>query len=170
MIHSGDVKEALPHASVGKLKANHAGRSLLAAVPWKDGVRGGDLDLAILHVIVVVLHRVDEALRSVFVVLQDGTLVPGLVDGRGVVVAEFPIRVHLNLPENELPAGQATHGGHKTQISTEPLYQLALLVALKSPNAVTGVRDLGIEDKQVNQLLVAIVGIITQGFAATVYW
>jgi len=101
--------------------------------------------------------------------LQDGTLVPGLIDGRGMVVPEFTIRVHLNLSEDKLPTGQATHGGHKSQISTEPLDQLAFLIALEPPNTVAGIRYLGVEDEQVHQLLVAIVGIITQRFATTVH-
>lgn len=170
MILGGNVEKPLPHPGKGELKAYDAGGRLLATVPRKDRMRGGDLHFAVLHRIVVVLHGVHKALGAVLVMLQDGRLVPSLINGLGVVVAKLPIRVHLHLAEDELPAGEAAHGGHEAQVRTKALDQLPLLLVLELPLAVAGVGDLGVEDQQMHQLRVAVVGIVAEGLAAAIRW
>lgn len=146
MIHSGNGEELLPHEGVWKLETHHAGGRLFATVSREDRMGGGHLQLAVLHGVVVVLHRVDKAFGSVLVMLQDGALVPGLVDGRLVIVTEFPVRFHFHLPEDKLPASEAAHCGYKPKVGAEALDQPLFLLVFETPLAVTGIGHLGVEN------------------------
>lgn len=85
-----------------------------------------------------------------------------------MIIAKFLICIDLDFTINELPTGQATHGGHKSQSGAKSFNQLPFLFILELPFPVAKIGNFRIEDQQIHQLCVAVVGIILQGFAAAV--
>lgn len=112
-------------------------------------------------------HGVDKALR-VYLMLEHCTAIPSLVDGSLVVVAKLFVAGHFHLPVNELPPRQATHRGHESQCGVVVVDQLSLVVILELPPAVALVRHLGVEEEQLHQLFIAVVGIGAQSSATTI--
>lgn len=75
-----------------ELKPNYTARRFHATVSREYCMRCCDLKVAFDWFVARMWHRVDKALR-IGLVLQNSSLVPSLVDGRIVVVAEFPFEL-----------------------------------------------------------------------------
>lgn len=112
-------------------------------------------------------HRVDKALR-IDLVLQHRTPVPRLIDGTLIRVPKLLVRVNLNFAVNELPPRQSAHCCNETESRIVAVDKLPFRFALKAPLSVAFVRDLGVEEQQLDQFSIAVIRIIAEGFSTTI--
>lgn len=113
------------------------------------------------------LHRIKEALRIDFV-LQYGRSIPRLINRLRMIIAKLAVVFHLNFPKDELPSGETAHGGNEPETGVKTLDYVAFSLAGKLPTLEAVVGDFGIKDEQLDQLFVAVVGVVIQGLATTV--
>lgn len=146
---------------MGELKAHDAARRFHSTVAWENRHRRGDFNLGVLLLVVVMRNGVHEALL-VDLVLEDGVLVPSLVDGGRVKVAELGVGVDLHLAEDELPAGEAAHGADKPHRGIVRLDDLTFPLAFERPRLIAVVCHFGVEDEQLDELFVAVISVRVQ--------
>lgn len=102
--------------------------------------------------------------------LEHGRPIPRLVDRLRVIVAKFKVILHFNFTKDELPTRESAHGGDEAQTGVKPFDNFTLLGTGELPALKAVIGDLGVEYKQLDELFVAVVGVVVEGFATTIGW